>query len=666
MSTTPKMLLACTLACCTLLPAAARGQGPGAEHLLPNTTKLFLSLPDPDTARAKFNASQLGELVNHKDMAKFRADVQKQLEGSGRMAERLGIAPADLDGVYAGEVALAAIQPGGKHDTYATALIVKIRPGDPGKLAQAMLGKVVQRRLKEYGKDRCRTSFIDFDPDREKEVYRLTTPKVGDKPPISTYYFFQGSYFVAVDHADEARALYKRIAIVQDHGAKAAVDSLATTAPYRVSMAHVSHAWGHGQPQFRWFVDPLNFMRLRRAEQIDVGARKKERGRVMIDVYADEGFDAIQGIGGWVNFSADGHEVLHRSFIYAPAVDRLAHNPIVKARLATEAKMSKIPKGVQYAGDDNNKYFLGARILNFMNDGKLSPLGWLPDDLATHLTFHWQMQKAFKYSETLFNAYSDDVAHQEVWWGTIDSIRDDEDGPKVDVRKDIVMQLGTRATYITDYARPIDVDSERTAVALEIAGDQAKVSAALDAMMKNDPDAVAHKVGNRTVWEIVPPPPGKNNKGAGAADVQPVAYLVANGHLFRASHADILERMAAMPNKPLAEAADLRAVNAQLDKLSDGQESFRYFARLDRSLEQNWELIRQGKFPQSDSMLANAAARLQGFDPGDPKTKERKQEVDGKNLPKYAFAKKFLGPSGLFIKTERDGWMVTGVVLTKK
>ena len=114
-----------------------------------------------------------------------------------------------------------------------------------------------------------------------------------------------------------------------------------------------------------------------------------------------------------------------------------------------------------------------------------------------------------------------------------------------------------------------------------------------------------------------------------------------------------------------ATSAELRKVNEALDKLGGGKESFRYFDRLYRTFEQPWELIRQNKFPQAESMLGNMVTRMQGFDPDDPKAKTRKQEIDGKNLPKFDFAQPFLGTGGFFVQSEDDGWLVTGAVLTK-
>jgi hypothetical protein len=410
-------------------------------------------------------------------------------------------------------------------------------------------------------------------------------------------------------------------------------------------------------------------LHVRRWEQIAAGTRKRERGRVMIDVYANEGFDAIGGVGGWINFSEGGHEVLHRSMVYAPAVDRAKTDKVTTARLKIEA-LAKDAK-LAYAGDENKKYFLGARMMHFMNKGGLAPLDWVPDDLASHMTFHWQLQRAFQYSETLSNAYTDDPK-QVVWADTLDSMLTDRKGPKVDVRKDIVMQLGQRATTISDYNKPIDAKSERAVTAFEITGDVAKVKAAIDKLMAADANAVKHEVGEQVIWEIVE---GVRKRRDGEEEdnedeeekVQPSATMVAHGYLLRATHVDVLKRLVTAPpkGKELASSDELKKLNEALDKLGGGKESVRSFARLERTLEQPWELIRVNKFPQAESLLGSLVTRMQGFDPDDPKSKERKQEIDGKNLPGFDFAKAFLGPSGVFIQTEDEGWLVSGVVLTK-
>lgn len=631
---------------------------PPSETYFPTTTKLYVSSQNPATARERFDATQLGKLVNHPNMEKFNADLEKQLEGDGRLAERLGVSVAELEEIYGGEIAMAVIRPVGEEDGYATALVIDVTGKVPE--ASAMLEKVQARRRAAGGKPRAHMF------DKQKGI-KFDMPKKDKQPAYSTYITFgREPVLILCDHEKEAHAIFDRI-----EGKRK--DSLVTLPAFSGSMAEVAKASGDLKPDVRWFLEPFGYMRLRRSEQIDAGTRKPpERGRDDLDIYADEGFDAIQGVGGWINFGAGGHEVFHRSFVYAPLSDRMAKDERTLWRLKIEGKAT--PPVVKYAGPDNDKYFLGARMLNFPNKDTVQPIDWIPGDVAAHLTFHWPMQKAFKYSETLVNALSREVEDQSMWVGTLDSIRDDEDGPQVDIRKDIASQMGERVTYISDYIHPIDTKSERTVLAMEITGDVAVVTKAVNDMMADDPDAIEHKVGDHIIWEMITRPEGEERRPRRGRDdeeeraIPDSAITVAHGHLLRGSHVDIVQRLLATPKKgdELASAADLKKVNAALDKLSDGKESFRYFERLERTAEPHWVLIGMGKFTQAETMLADLVARMQGFDINDPATRKRPQEISGVNLPKFDFAKEFLGPAGLFVKSQKDGWLVTGAVLTKE
>ena len=85
---------------------------PPSETLLPDTTKGYLSVPDITLLRDKWNATQVGELVNDPSMEPFIKDVQRQLKARmDRAGSRIGITWDDLEGVYGGEVCIAAVQP---------------------------------------------------------------------------------------------------------------------------------------------------------------------------------------------------------------------------------------------------------------------------------------------------------------------------------------------------------------------------------------------------------------------------------------------------------------------------------------------------------------------------------------------------------------------------
>jgi hypothetical protein len=95
-----------------------------------------------------------------------------------------------------------------------------------------------------------------------------------------------------------------------------------------------------------------------------------------------------------------------------------------------------------------------------------------------------------------------------------------------------------------------------------------------------------------------------------------------------------------------------------------GVDSFRYFTRTDESYRASYELLKKNKLPQSETILARILNGMLGSGEDDNAT--RKQEIDGGKLPDFDDMKKYLGPGGLFVQTEENGWYVVGVLLKKK
>ena len=44
----------------------------------------------------------------------------------------------------------------------------------------------------------------------------------------------------------------------------------------------------------------------------------------------------------------------------------------------------------------------------------------------------------------------------------------------------------------------------------------------------------------------------------------------------------------------------------------------------------------------------------------------REQQIDGTQMPAFELVAKYLGPSGGFVTTEKDGWFMSGCLLQKK
>src|SRR5690606_1703071 len=132
--------------------------------------------------------------------------------------------------------------------------------------------------------------------------------------------------------------------------AQGRTDSLAKAPAYREIMARccATQDGGHMQPQMRWFLEPFGYAEvLRAATQLE-----RRKGADLLKVLRKQGFDAVQGVGGVVNFSEGPYELTHRTMVYAP------------------------PKN-NSTGQNVDKYMLAARMLRFPNSGNLTPQTWV-------------------------------------------------------------------------------------------------------------------------------------------------------------------------------------------------------------------------------------------------------------------------------------------------
>jgi hypothetical protein len=92
--------------------------------------------------------------------------------------------------------------------------------------------------------------------------------------------------------------------------------------------------------------------------------------------------------------------------------------------------------------------------------------------------------------------------------------------------------------------------------------------------------------------------------------------------------------------------------------------SLRHFARLDRVLEANYELIRTEQLESANTLLAKllTAAREEAEREGiEPK------KFDTSKMPDYSVTvAPHLGPTGLVMESKPDGWLVTSCLLRRE
>jgi hypothetical protein len=634
--------LAAGVATLVLLASSPALAVPPSEDLLPSATVGYLSVPDVKVLEEHWNQTQLGQLMKTDDMKPFGEDLSRQLKSRfTRIRDRLGLTLDDLEGVPSGELAIAVIRPA--PDDAALAVLVDVT-GNLEK-AEALLAKIDANMA-----GRKATKRTDTVAGASVAVYTLPRTNEETKKqlePATAVFFLHDNLLCGTDNLEIAEAVLRRAV-----GEPVDGEVLKNGNVYRQVVDRCVKDAGDLEPHVRWFLDPFGYAATVRAIETRRGSPPTKN---VMEKIAGIGFSAIQGVGGFVNFYANDHyELLHRTAVYAPPAAGRA--------------------------DPNFKYESSARMLTFPSSAELAPQPWIPRELAAYITFNWDIKTAFDHHFALVDAYYD--FKEGSWADVLKGIKTDVDGPQVDIRNEIVAHLGTRATLMTDYDIPITPMSERRLFAVE-STNTASLAASIEKLMRVDPLARRKEHGQYVVWEILkeadelPEIPvvqvqldptivsiPRPNMDAARSKKPNGAITVAHGALLVSSDIELLTQTLdeIEARKTLAASPDFILVSEELEKLVPGEKSFMTFARTDEEYRPTYELIREGRMPESESIFGMVLNKL--FGEGDEE-ELRTQKIDGHNLPDFDTIRRYFGPAGLAVQTEETGWFITGFTLGK-
>lgn len=624
-------LLALTFTCCLTVRTEAAVP---SDAIMSSSTRGFASVANAKQLEANWNKTQMGHLVKDEAMQPFVQDLKRQIERKlSDTRTKLGISVEDLRDVATGEIGVGLVEQ--ESTRAAVAITVDVTGNVPA--AQALLekinGELTQRRKAKASKATAggvEMTVYAIPPQNEKDIAR------------EAVFFIHQEMLCASDSRAEAQEMIARFG-----GAPG--NRLADVKPYATTMGRCAAEADDLAPEIRWYVEPFAYARASRS--LASGEDLANRGKDYISILENQGFDAIQGMGGFVNLAAYGSfEVLHRTSIYAPAVT-----------------------------SDPTKYKLAMRIMQFPNAEKMPPEPWIPRSLASYRTFNMDLQNAYKYVGTLFDAIA---GFEHAFDDAINGIETDPYGAHIKVEQEFIAHLGQRVSLFTDYELPITTKSERFMFMVELKN-EAAVAATVEKYMNADPNAERKEFQGKVVYEIKPAeadipeleidfePAG--GEEAASDDLKSTAMsnsavCVTDGHLLVASHLTFLEKMLAAKAKgdQLSDAPDFREVEVTLNQLLPGPVAARCFRRTDEAYRPTYELLRQGKMPESETLLGRLLNRLLTTPEDEEEGVLRKQKIDGRQLPPFEMVRRYFSPAGIVVRSLDDGWFVVGATLTKQ
>jgi hypothetical protein len=330
---------------------------------------------------------------------------------------------------------------------------------------------------------------------------------------------------------------------------------------------------------------------------------------------------------------------------------------------------------------------MAMQMLQLPNTPTLAPQSWAPRMCARYATYNLDVLNAFDHFGTLFDAIE---GHKDAFKTSMEGIEQDAFGPQVNIRDELVANMGNRITLITDYKTPITVNSERSVIAIE-AKDEKKLADTVARIMEKEPDVERREFGGFVVWERVPedvtiqeleidapglsplaadePKPAEEGDADQKEHVLPnSAVCVAFGQMLIASDIQYLEELISEHTERdmLTSSGDYRLVQARLDQLVAGPRCGWSFVRTDEAFRPTYELIRQGRMPESETMFGKFLNRMLTTEVEKEEGVLRKQRLDGSGLPNFEMVRRYFGPAGRVLVSDKDGWLLTGTVLQKE
>jgi hypothetical protein len=374
--------------------------------------------------------------------------------------------------------------------------------------------------------------------------------------------------------------------------------------------------------------------------------RQRRKSGSLLDSFKKQGFGALAGVGGFVDFGVGKFQWMHRTVVYAPP-----------------------------------PYHGAMKSLSFPNGTQFAPPPWIPRDVAAYTTVYANIPNAFDNFGPLFDELYNE-GEPGLWDEVLKGLKEDPNGPRIDIRKELVAQLGPRIVILTDYEVPITVTSERLLFAIDTKNEK-EMTAALAKLFKNDKEMRRREFAGRAIWESVPaekavvpavslelpslgPDGGDAAKSPHEQAILPnQAIAVAYGQLLVASHYDFLTKILkkADQRESLAKSVEFAIIDKTISAISPPARAVEGFSRTDEVIRPTYELIRQGKMPESETMVGRVLNTIFG---AGKKGVIRKAEVDGSKLPDYDYVRRYLGPAGVEVTSEPTGWFIKGFLLGKK
>lgn len=617
------------------------GFRPGVS-ILPNSTQGMVAVDNLPKFLDRWPRTSLSDLQDEESLRPFletqREAIEKRLADSGLQS---GIRLSDLRAAVSGELVLAWMRYEAPRRPYSIALLADTRGRDAQR--EALLKKVDE----ELRGREATLSTLEL-AGQQASLYTLPQQRgqlIVERLVVATV----DGRLMLCDRPETLEALITASQNGIEGGLTEAADYQGVLDGMKAAAAaevEAEAAAEEAEASLRWFARPLGMATIVR------DASGVDRGRQVdvLKLLRNQGFDAVQSAGGQLQLATEDYDLLHRAFVFAP--------PTVEGP---------------------ERYKLAARTLQFPNGEMADPPAWVLPTAASLFQAHWKMEEAFWAVETLV----DEAFGEKIFRKVIEDIREDIEGPQIDLANDVVANFDDNLIILTDNRVQDGKTSERVLGAIRLK-EMPVVAAAINDAMSGDPDVYKFPYEHHLIWEIRPSQgevaefdiEGFEDFGFETEEAAPKnesdpllerwAVTVYGDHLIFSSHADLLVEIiehARTGGPSITTVPEFQRVRDAIAAEGGELRAMERIVRTDLTWRIKYELIRQGKFLESDSLLATLLRRAK--EEVETNRESEPIQIDASQLPPFEVIRRHLQPAGGFVRTEELGWSTTHFLLRK-
>jgi hypothetical protein len=593
---------------------------PRAVDMFPAETQAFVWMPSSKSFLDNWAETELGKLAADERLKEFWVSQQEEISNRFSNAGwQLSVKFDDLPEICSGQAAMGWIaRPSVAAKPYSLGLVVDVAGRD------SQVTAFLDRIQSEMDSKKATTESIAFDG---LSVKHYVLPKLANDTKIrDSYYVLSKGQLLAADDLETIKDFVKAQAGLQ-------AGALSQSKIYMNVQSKIER--DDHPSEIEYFIQPIGFGKLLRS----VSGKQAKSQVDILKLLEGQGFDRILCAAGSVQLNKPDLDMHHQGFIL---------------------REEELPVSVQ--------------ILDFPNQEQLVPPSWISVNSAGVLGFSWNFSDAFPKFKGIVDVYIGDEQFDEI----LDGIKRDPNGPQIDIKQELLPYIGTEFYAISEVVEPITPESKRSLICIKLKDPDNKLTGVLNRYSKSEPGASTEDIGEYRIWkfsneeeeeEIIEfnqvPGQAKEEEEEEKPLLNEWAVSIVDGYFVFASNPETLTKVIAnAQNKDIQGEFErleaVQAVRAMQKKLVHGNGfSFSEVDLADRSFEMQYELFRQGILPQSRSLLALVLERILKTD------KSKAQELQGNKLPPFDQVKQFFTPTGMVIRTEKDGWGIDGFILGK-